>query len=150
MKVDGMKRLAIVAAGVIVLAVALAGVYVALQRGAPSATTTTTNSLGTVISVSGVSLCASDCIYPAPYATALVQFNSNSPVSILKVYVNGTYDTTPLQNPNNNMTHYAYQWKGSVPNSLIPVVKGDTYVFEFTVVYQDGRTGSAYAQVVAS
>jgi len=111
---------------------------------------TTTNTLGSVISVSGVSLCASNCIYPSPYATALVQFNSNSPVSTLKVYVNGTYDATPLQNPSNNMTHYAYLWKGSVPNSLTPVVKGDVYVFEFTVVYQDGSTGSAYAQTVAS
>jgi hypothetical protein len=144
-----MKRITIVAAGVIVLAVALAGVYVASLTGATSPTTTTTNSLGTVISVSGVSLCANNCIYPSPYATALVNFTSNSPVSTLKVYVNGTYDATPLQNPNNN-THYAYLWKGSVPNSLIPVVKGEIYVFEFTVVYQDGSTGSAYAQVVAN
>ena len=123
--------------------------YMPIPSDSPSFMTTMTNSLGTVISVSGVSLCASDCIYPAPYATALVQFNSNSPVSTLKVYVNGTYDATPLQNPN-NMTHYAYLWKGSVPNSLIPVVKGDTYVFEFSVVYQDGSTGSAYAQIVAN
>ncbi|MDG6901222.1 MAG: hypothetical protein JRM80_04605 [Nitrososphaerota archaeon] len=48
------------------------------------------------------------------------------------------------------MTHYAYVWKGSVPNSLIPVIKGDTYVFEFVVVYMDGSTGSAYVQTVAN
>ncbi len=112
-------------------------------------TTSTTNASGTLIAVSGVSLCASNCIYPAPYATALVNFTLNSPVSMLKVYVNNTYESTPLQNPNNNMTHYAYLWKGSVPNSMIPVIKGDTYVFEFTVVCQDGSTGSAYAEVVA-
>jgi hypothetical protein len=111
-------------------------------------TTSTTNASGTLITVSGVSLCPSNCIYPAPYATALVNFTGSSPVSTLKVYVNNTYESTPLQNPN-NMTHYAYLWKGSVPNSMIPVVKGDTYVFEFTVVYQDGSMGSAYAEVVA-
>ncbi len=145
-----MRSLTAVAVGVTIVAVALAGAYVIFLQNSSSTTTTTTTTIasGTLITVSGVSLCASDCVYPSPYATALVNFTSNSPVSTLKVYVNNTYESTPLQNPN-NMTHYAYLWKGSVPNSMIPVVKGDTYVFEFVVVYRDGSTGSAWAQVVA-
>ncbi len=51
------------------------------------------------VSVSGLSLCASNCIYPAPHASALVTFNGTVPVSSLTVYVNGTYDGTAFENP---------------------------------------------------
>jgi len=51
------------------------------------------------ISVSGLSICPSNCVYPAPYVSGLVTFNGTSPVSSLKVYVNGTYDGTPFENP---------------------------------------------------
>jgi len=51
------------------------------------------------ISVSGLSLCSSNCGYAAPYASALVMINASVPISTLKVYVNNTYDGLAFQNP---------------------------------------------------
>jgi hypothetical protein len=51
------------------------------------------------ISISGLSLCSSNCGYPAPYASALVAINASVPISTLEVYVNNTYDGLALQNP---------------------------------------------------
>jgi hypothetical protein len=51
------------------------------------------------VSVSGLGLCASNCGYPAPYASALVTFNASVPVSSLAVYVNNTYDGLAFENP---------------------------------------------------
>ena len=69
----------------------------------PSSSSTETTSIFTnpnnTISVSGLSLCSSNCVYPAPYASALVTINASVPVSTMKVYVNGTYDALFLQNP---------------------------------------------------
>ena len=59
---------------------------------------TTTNSANR-ISVTGLSLCPSDCIYPSPYVSALVTVNASVPISSLQAYVNNTYDGTPIQNP---------------------------------------------------
>lgn len=69
----------------------------------PSSSSTETTSIFTnpnnTISVSGLSLCSSNCVYPAPYASALVTINASVPVSILEIYVNDTYDGLTLQNP---------------------------------------------------
>ena len=51
------------------------------------------------IAVTGLSLCSSDCIYPSPYASATVTINATVPLSRLDVYVNHTYDSTPITNP---------------------------------------------------
>ena len=51
------------------------------------------------ISVSGLSLCPSDCVYPAPYVSASVLINGSVPISSLTVYVNNTYDGVAFQNP---------------------------------------------------
>ena len=68
----------------------------------PNSSTQTTSIFtnpNNAISVSGLSLCASACGYRSPYASALVTFNATVPVSSVEVYVNGTYDSTFLQNP---------------------------------------------------
>ena len=51
------------------------------------------------ISVTGLSLCPSNCAYPAPYVSALVIINGSMPISTLQVYVNNSYDGMPIQNP---------------------------------------------------
>jgi len=157
------------------------------------------------ISVSGLTLCPSDCVYPAPYVSALVMINGSVPISSLTVYVNNTYDGVAFQNPStttvacttgagqtcsvelggsgysngnsttvtktyatcsvppngtscsatytgsvNTLTVFDYQYKGSVPSSFIPAVRGDTYVFRFVATFQDGSTASASATVTAS
>lgn len=123
------------------------------------------------IAVTGLGLCSSDCIYPSPYASATV--NASIPISTLSVYVNGTYDGTPVNNPTPNdssgcapqnstatttctvtvyapsLTNFAYLYKGSLPAGLIPAVKGDTYVFKFVATFQSGLTAIAIATTVA-
>jgi len=69
----------------------------------PSSSSTETTSIFTnpnnTISVSGLSLCSSNCIYPSPYASATVTINATVPLSTLEVFVNNTYDATPITNP---------------------------------------------------
>ena len=69
----------------------------------PSTSSTQTTSLFTnpnnTISVTGVGLCSTNCIYPSPYASALVTINASVPISTLVVYVNNSYDATPIRNP---------------------------------------------------
>jgi hypothetical protein len=155
------------------------------------------------ISVSGLTLCSSNCVYPAPYVSALVYFNGSSPASTLSVYVNNTFDglalgqesttyqctgpaggtcsiqlggqafsnasttlvtryyascvvpantsscTATVTGASNTLTEFALQWKGSVPSGLIPIVKGDSYIFKFVAVFQDGTTVTRTSTVVA-
>lgn len=51
------------------------------------------------ISVSGLSLCPSNCIYPAPHVSAEILINGSVPISTVAVYVNNTYEGLALQNP---------------------------------------------------
>ena len=48
------------------------------------------------------------------------------------------------------LTAFAYGYKGSIPNNLIPVIQGDTYSFTFVATFQDGSTASATASTVAN
>jgi hypothetical protein len=164
----------------------------------------TTNSANK-IAVTGLSLCPSNCIYPAPYVSALVTINASVPISTLQVYVNNTYDGMPIQNPSvttvvcttsvgptcsvelggtaysnaiyasstrfyatcsvlanetscsatstgslNNMTEYAYQYKGSLPDRDIPVTSGVRYIFTFIATFQDGSVTSEAVSLVAA
>ena len=69
----------------------------------PSSSSTETISLFTnpnnTITVTGLGLCSSNCIYPSPYASATVTINATVPISTLAVYVNNTYEATPIRNP---------------------------------------------------
>jgi hypothetical protein len=49
----------------------------------------------------------------------------------------------------NTLTVFADQYKGGVPSSLQPVVKGDTYVYTFVAVFQDGSAATATASTTA-
>jgi hypothetical protein len=142
-------------------------VYLLVSQGPGSGS----GSNNLAIAVTGLGLCSSDCIYPSPYASATV--NASIPISTLSVYVNGTYDGTPVNNPTPNdssgcapqnstatttctvtvyahsLTNFAYLYKGSLPAGLIPAVKGDTYVFKFVATFQNGLTAIAIATTVA-
>lgn len=115
-----MKREVIAAAAAVVAVVAVVATVVIVQNGSlvgfspggpgvpdgytttgsatPTFVNSTTNSANQ-ISVTGLSLCPSNCIYPAPYVSALVTINASVPITTLQVYVNRTYDGTPIQNP---------------------------------------------------
>jgi len=102
----GQVAIAVVAVAVIVVALAgysILSVPTAPSRGTSIAESTSSSTASTnpnnTISVSGLSLCASACGYPSPYASALITINATSPVSSVEVYVNGTYDSVFLQNP---------------------------------------------------
>ena len=70
-----------------------------IQSSSSTETTSAFTNPNNTISVSGLSLCSSNCGYPSPYASALIIFNATVPVSSVQVYVNGTYDSLFLQNP---------------------------------------------------
>jgi hypothetical protein len=206
--------MAIVAAVAIVAVIGISGFYVATFRGdiasqpndlATDNTMSRSNNGHNAISVSGLSLCASNCDYPSPYVSATILINATVPISTVAVYVNDTYDGLPIQNPGtttftctssgnqtcsfelggsrysnstfttstkyyvtcfvppdsgscsatdtgslNNSTLFAYSYKGGVPNSFMPIVPGDTYLFTFVATFQDGSTATATESTVAS
>jgi len=123
------------------------------------------------LSVSGLSLCPTNCVYPAPYLTGQLNINGATPVKI-DVYVNGTFDGTSVLNPTTippgcflngtqatcstgsvvttTLTRFAYIYKGSIPNEFIPAVVGDRYVVTFVASFADGSSALASAIVVAT
>ncbi len=142
-----------VAAATLIITAAL---YVSSTQTKLNPGGTSTQSHTNTISVSGLSICPSDCVYPAPYVSAVVLVNSTSPLSSLTVYVNGTFDAvaiqqSPVQNSgteSTTVTTFDYEYKGSVPNAFIPIVAGDTYMFTFVADFRDGSeyTATAYVQ----
>ena len=92
----GTTLLAVVA---VVVVIAAGAGYFVYTSSPHSQTVSTTKSINNTILVSGLSLCSSNCGYPAPYVSALITFNASVPVSTLKLYVNNTYDGLALQNP---------------------------------------------------
>ncbi len=98
---------------VIIVVVVTGGAYLTIiLQGQPSLTSSANTSssphqagisqsreIRNNISVIGISLCASNCVYPAPHLSALVIINGSVLLSILKVYVNNTYDGIAYQNP---------------------------------------------------
>jgi len=105
------------------------------------------------ISVSGLSICPTDCLYPSPYVSGTVIVNGATPLLTLTVYVNGTFDAEPINltaSQANTLTVFAYEYKGSVPNSFIPLVSGDTYVFTFIALFEDGSNTRATSGVTVT
>ncbi len=110
---------------------------------------------GDSISVGPLSICPTNCVYPSPYVSGQVLVNATTPLLTLTVYVNGTFDGTPINNTAGEAltgTVFAYEYKGSMPSSLTPVVPGDTYAFTFIAGFEDGSSasGTSYVTVGAS
>ncbi len=124
------------------------------------------------ISVSGLSLCAANCVYPSPYLSGQLNINGPTPVTI-DVYVNGTFDGSTVLNPTtlppgcflngtqttcstgsvataSTLSTFADMYKGSIPNAFIPAVVGDRYVVTFVATFHDGSSAIASAVVVAT
>ena len=142
-----MRRTVAVSIVAVIVVIAVVAAYMVIPRSNAGATSAT--GAPNFISVSGLSLCSANCLYPSPYAEAELTVNASVPLSVLKIYVNGTMDTEEFPNPV-TVTTYAYLWKGTVPSSLLPVVKGDTYVFKFIATFQTGSNSTVTASTVAT
>jgi len=67
--------------------------------GSSTKTTSLFTNPNNTIAVTGLGLCSSNCGYPSPYASAMVIINATVPLSTLEVFVDHTYDATPITNP---------------------------------------------------
>jgi hypothetical protein len=111
-----------------------------------SATTVSTATTGVnSISLQGVRLCASVCIYPSPYLSATILVNGSVPLSTLRLLINGTDEG--ITTTTNTMTNYALLYKGQ---PTMPILDGKTYVITVVATFQDNSTYTASATVVAS
>jgi hypothetical protein len=84
---------------IIIVIVAVVAAATTFYLTVPQSVSTTASTSKNVISVSGLSLCPSNCVYPAPYVSAEVLINGSVPISTLAVFVNDTYDGLAFQNP---------------------------------------------------
>ncbi len=98
------------------------------------------------ITLSGVALCAANCVYPSPYLSAEVLVNASVPLSMIQVFVNGT-STTGQSYQDNNMTQYAVVFKGGTGN--LAIVAGQTYNVTFVGAFADGSRSTASSTIVA-
>ena len=99
------------------------------------------------ITLSGVALCAANCVYPSPYLSAEVLVNASVPLSMIQVFVNGT-STTGQSYQDNNMAQYAVVFKGGTGN--LAIVAGQTYNVTFVGTFADGTKSNATSIIVAS
>jgi hypothetical protein len=99
------------------------------------------------IIVRDVGLCASNCIYPSPYLSALIFVNASVPLSTLHLFINGTDEG--ITTTDNAMTHYALLFKAGPNNPAMPIVDGKTYTIMVVATFQDNSTCTVSATVVA-
>jgi hypothetical protein len=99
------------------------------------------------ISMSGFSLCASDCGVQAPLLTGLLAVHSTSSLYSIRLVVNGTAQLG-LTMPQSPLTIYTLPYRGGVSPTV--VVKGDVYQVELVAKFRDGSTATAEALVTAN
>jgi hypothetical protein len=104
----------------------------------------TTNS----ISLQGVGLCASNCIYPSPYLSATILVNASVPTSTLHLFINGTDEG--ITATSNTMTNYALLFKATPNNPAMPITSGKAYTIAIVATFQDSSSATASIIVVAS
>jgi hypothetical protein len=103
---------------------------------------------GNSISLQGVGLCTSNCIYPSPYLSATILVSGSVPLSALHLFINGTDEG--ITTTANTMTNYALVFKAQPNNPAMPIVDGKTYTITLVATFQDKSTSTASATVVAS
>jgi hypothetical protein len=141
-------------AAAISVAVALAvGGLVGYYGGALGTTTRTTTrgtGLDFISLYDGVSLCSSNCTYPSPYLSGTVLVNASaSPLTGLRLLVNGTDEGTVASFTNNTLTNFAYERKASPENPAMPILSGGTYSVLLIATFRDGDTSTASVSTVA-
>ena len=100
----------------------------------------------TGISLQDFSLCAFNCGYPSPYLSGYIYFDCPTPPKSLQLIVNGT--SQGVQSWTESMPTKFVEWyKGGFQNPR--VVKGDSYVLQFVVTFEDNSTAMATTAVVA-
>ena len=99
------------------------------------------------ITVTGVGLCAANCVYPSPYLSAGISVNASVPLSMIQVFVNGTSTTGQLY-LDYNVTQWATGFKGGTGN--LAIVAGETYNVTFVGTFADGSKSNSTSIVVAS
>jgi hypothetical protein len=141
----GRKRIALGFAPIIVIGI-LFGLYVNYSISS----TTNNNQSGSTLAVSsaalpsfelqGFSLCASDCVYPSPYLSGMIEFLSNGNTNLkplsLQYSVNGTTPSTvSLTFPSNvpAEANWSIWWKSGADGAKI--ISGDSYLITFTITY---------------
>ena len=114
------------------------------------------------VSLQGVSLCASNCIYPSPYLSAIMLVNGSVPLSTLRLFINGTDEgllfpavvtTTVLETCGTTTVAitlgYAIVVKAQPNNPAMTIVAGKTYTIMVVARFQDNSTFTASVTVAA-
>jgi hypothetical protein len=96
------------------------------------------------ISMSGFSLCASDCGAQSTLFTGSVSVHSTSPLYSLQLLVNGTVQERVLSQ--SVLTVYSLPYQAVLQSQ---VVKGSVYQIELVATFRDGSTSTTKALVTA-
>jgi len=100
---------------------------------------------GAVMTLSGFSLCSSNCTYPTPSLSGQVKLNGQSPLKTLQLFVNGTKEGVGVYETGE--TNFALQYNAAFKSP--EVIAGDSYVIWLLAVFRDNSTALAATTVVA-
>jgi hypothetical protein len=116
----------------------------------PSSATSAPNLVGqNFISISGgMSLCASNCLYPSPSLAGTLFVNATVPLRTLQLSINGTFENTSTYN--SNLTSYAIAYKDSPKNQSLSIVAGKVYFILLVATFQDNSQSTANTFVTAT
>jgi hypothetical protein len=99
------------------------------------------------ITVTGMELCAANCVYPSPFLSAGILVNASVPLSTIQVVVNGT--SASIQSyQDNNLTQWATDLKATVSN--LPISTGRIYNVTLLATFADGTKSNATYIIEAS
>ncbi len=138
----------------IVVIVVLTGSFLVIESGilnmASSSPTISTATTQDSIKLGDVTLCTSDCGYPATYMSLTIFVNATSaPLRVL----NGSIDGFPVTSHiyTNNWTYpFAIQYKTTISNETMTFTKGTEYDVTFVATFADQRKATASATAIAS
>jgi hypothetical protein len=142
---------------IVIIVIAVVGSMVYYRTNTVSSTCglngQTVSCKGNSISLQGVELCTSNCIYPSPYLSATILVNASVPLSALHLFINGTDEgitnEVTATTYTNIMTSYVLWFKTGPNNPAMALIAGKTYKITFVATFQGGSTSTASATVVA-
>jgi hypothetical protein len=95
------------------------------------------------VTVNGVELCVSDCVYPSPYLSAMINVNATTPLSSVVAFINGT-SVGAQSYSDNNITQYEIVFKTTWRQSgQTNIVSGQAYNVTFVAEFGDGTVSTA-------
>jgi len=100
------------------------------------------------MSLTGFSICISNCVKESPYVTGTVLVKATTPLVTLRLVINGT-DEFQSNSARYGVGNYTVPFFANAENQSLPIIAGAPYLLTLVAIFQDNSTLSASTVVVA-